>query len=122
MLAQVLGSTIRIGSGDAIEQLLVRADQHFAEVDIGEIPVEQQDMNLRTQIGPCIFQSAMVGRIVNQVMKIEIEFGCFLFGNALLERTAHLVDAGRCIAAMVCGSAASAARRMASSSMASRRV
>ncbi len=61
MLPQHGRRAIGIGPDDAVQQFFVRGHQHLAEIDIGDVPVEQEHMDLRAQVGPRIFQPAMIG-------------------------------------------------------------
>src|SRR5215218_172194 len=94
MLAQHQRRMIRIRTGNAVEQVLVRGHEHLAKIDIGNVSVEQEYVNLRTHVGPGVFQPAVIGGLVDSIVEVEIEFGGFLFRYAVRDCVSHLLDQG----------------------------
>ena len=92
MSHRYLHRPISIPALHGVDDCLMGRYNKVAEVVVSDIAVEEKDVNLGPQSGPCVVEAAVPTGAIHDVVELEIEFGRFLLRNTPLHQLGDPVN------------------------------
>src|SRR6476619_5369467 len=75
-----------------VDDRLMRRHDEVAEVFVGDVAVEEEDVDLGSQGSPCVVQAAVPAGSVHDVVELQIELSRLLLRDAALHQLGDPVD------------------------------
>lgn len=77
---------------EGVDDPAVPLHQIVAKILVGDVAVEQEDVDLGAQSGPGVDEAAVVARPVEEIVEAKVELGGFALGDAAGGLGGHRVD------------------------------